>query len=418
MLKFTSPTPTNSEIAKSVNKTEGSIRAHKKQHPEEIENINLKYKNSNYPFIKVEEYINFNNLELYEDDNLKDIEKESNKLTKLILNKNIPGTIYKDGNNVSFTYIPPISKEIETIKNIFNENNIKKPISISIGNHKGGANKTTNTTNIAASLAYFGYKVLIVDFDPQGNASGSFGIYENDYEYTIIDLITMSSQPDIKDIIKKSVININLENKFSNDILGKLDILPNNASMSEKVEDLPTMARNLGTIENTLDRVLNYIKDDYDFILIDLPPRTDVILRTAMIASDYFIISLNAQPFARLGMPNILNPIRKYENIYKQEKGKDFVILGGIVGFYEKGVTIQDINYEQMKEDIIECTKETSSLFNTTIPKSTIIQESQQGEGAVLFTSPTNKIVRNFFDLTLEILERIIINKMTIEEGK
>ena len=418
MLKFTSPTPTNSEIAKSVNKTEGSIRAHKKQHPEEIENINLKYKNSNYPFIKVEEYINFNNLELYEDDNLKDIEKESNKLTELILNKNIPGTIYKDGNNVSFTYIPPISKEIETIKNIFNENNIKKPISISIGNHKGGANKTTNTTNIAASLAYFGYKVLIVDFDPQGNASGSFGIYENDYEYTIIDLITMSSQPDIKDIIKKSVININLENKFSNDILGKLDILPNNASMSEKVEDLPTMARNLGTIENTLDRVLNYIKDDYDFILIDLPPRTDVILRTAMIASDYFIISLNAQPFARLGMPNILNPIRKYENIYKQEKGKDFVILGGIVGFYEKGVTIQDINYEQMKEDIIECTKETSSLFNTTIPKSTIIQESQQGEGAVLFTSPTNKIVRNFFDLTLEILERIIINKMTIGEGK
>ena len=418
MLKFTSPTPTNSEIAKSVNKTEGSIRAHKKQHPEEIENINLKYKNSNYPFIKVEEYINFNNLELYEDDNLKDIEKESNKLAKLILNKNIPGTIYKDGNNVSFTYIPPISKEIETIKNIFNENNIKKPISISIGNHKGGANKTTNTTNIAASLAYFGYKVLIVDFDPQGNASGSFGIYENDYEYTIIDLITMSSQPDIKDIIKKSVININLENKFSNDILGKLDILPNNASMSEKVEDLPTMARNLGTIENTLDRVLNYIKDDYDFILIDLPPRTDVILRTAMIASDYFIISLNAQPFARLGMPNILNPIRKYENIYKQEKGKDFVILGGIVGFYEEGVTIQDINYEQMKEDIIECTKETSSLFNTTIPKSTIIQESQQGEGAVLFTSPTNKIVRNFFDLTLEILERIIINKMTIEEGK
>ena len=418
MLKFTSPTPTNSEIAKSVNKTEGSIRAHKKQHPEEIENINLKYKNSNYPFIKVEEYINFNNLELYEDDNLKDIEKESNKLTELILNKNIPGTIYKHGNNVSFTYIPPISKEIETIKNIFNENNIKKPISISIGNHKGGANKTTNTTNIAASLAYFGYKVLIVDFDPQGNASGSFGIYENDYEYTIIDLITMSSQPDIKDIIKKSVININLENKFSNDILGKLDILPNNASMSEKVEDLPTMARNLGTIENTLDRVLNYIKDDYDFILIDLPPRTDVILRTAMIASDYFIISLNAQPFARLGMPNILNPIRKYENIYKQEKGKDFVILGGIVGFYEKGVTIQDINYEQMKEDIIECTKETSSLFNTTIPKSTIIQESQQGEGAVLFTSPTNKIVRNFFDLTLEILERIIINKMTIEEGK
>ena len=182
--------------------------------------------------------------------------------------------------------------------------------------------------------------------------------------------------------------------------------------MSEKVEDLPTMARTLGTIENTLDRVLSHIKKDYDFIIIDLPPRTDVILRAAMIASDYFIISLNAQPFARLGMPNILNPIKKYEQVYKQEKGRDFKILGGIVGSYEKGITIQDINYEQMKNDILDCTNETSSLFNTTIPKSTIVQESQQGDGAVLLTMPCNKIVRNFFDLALEILERILIEQM------
>jgi cellulose biosynthesis protein BcsQ len=223
----------------------------------------------------------------------------------------------------------------------------------------------------------------------------------------------MSSDNDIEEKVKKSIIHIDISNKFENGILGKLDLIANHATMSEKVEDLPIMTRNLGTIENTLDRVLSHVKSDYDFILIDLPPRTDVILRTAMMASDYFIISLNPQPFAKMGMPNILNPIKKYEHIYKQEKGKNFKILGGIVGFYEKGITVQDIIYEQMKNDILECTKDTSSLFNATIPKSTIIQESQQGDGAILFSQPSSKIVRNYFDLTLEILERVLINEMS-----
>ena len=418
MLKFTSPAPTNSEIGKSKNKTEGAIRAFKKQNPENVESINLVYKEDNYPFIKAEEFIKIKNSNEILDNTFtnEDFEKELNKIIDDIQKHKIPGTIYTDGNNSKHAYITPINDEILGVKSMIRDENINLPIVISIGNHKGGANKTTNTTNIAASLAYFGFKTLIVDFDPQGNASGSFGFYENDYENTIIDLIAMSTDEDIGEKIRNSILNINLDGKFENEITGRLDIIPNNATMSEKVEDLPTMSRTLGTIENTLSRVLSYIKNDYDFILIDLPPRTDVILRTAMIASDYFVISLNAQPFAKMGMPNILNPMKKYEHVYKQEKSKDFVILGGVVGCYEKGINIQDINYEQMKHDILECTNDKSSLFETVIAKSTIIQESQQGDGAVLFTAPCNKIVRNFFDLTLEIIERVIVNQMSTKE--
>lgn len=412
MLKFSSPSPTNAELGKSMGKTEGAIRAYKKQKPEEIESLNLTYKIENYPFVKVEEFVNAKNQEKTKEEK----EQIAKDLIEKIIKKELAGTAYTDGNNQTSYYIPPIIEEVEEIKNLFKENSVKFPITLSIGNHKGGANKTTNTTNIASSLAYFGFKVLIVDFDPQGNASGSFGIYENDYKNTIIDLIARSNE-NIENEVKESIINIDLSGKFKDSIMGKIDIIANNAAMSEKVEDLPTMSRYLGTVENTLERVLGYIKSDYDFILIDLPPRTDLILRIAMMSSDYFVISLNAQPFAKMGMPNILNPIRKFENIYKQERNKEFNILGGVVGCYEKGVTIQDVNYQQMKDDIVTCTNEASSLFATTIPKSTVVQTSQQGDGAVLFTNPTNKVVRNFFDLTLEILERIIINEIKVEDN-
>ena len=66
-----------------------------------------------------------------------------------------------------------------------------------------------------------------------------------------------------------------------------------------------------------------------------------------------------------------------------------------------------------MKKDIIECTKDTSSLFDTIIPKSTQIQEAQQGSGAILFYQPSHKATRCFFDLTIEILERILVDKMS-----
>ncbi|PHR71099.1 MAG: hypothetical protein COA66_10280 [Arcobacter sp.] len=409
MVKFENKKPTNVEIGKRIDKKESTIRAFKKNHPEKIEQLELEHKEATYPFLNIKEYLQAINLD--EPLSEKDLLNEIITLSQRIEKKELPGTIYIDGNKFKHIFIPAIIDRLEGIKDFMNDIKIQLPITISIGNHKGGAIKTTNTTNIAASLAYFGYKVLIVDFDPQGNASGSFGIYEGDYKYTIVDLLTMSADKDIEHKVKESVININMDNTFENGITGKLDILANNATMSEQVEDLPSMTRHIGTIENTLDRVLSYIKNDYDFILIDLPPRTDVILRTSMIASDYFLVSLNTQPFAKMGMPNILNPINKYKHVYKQEKNKDFIILGGIVACHESGVSIQDANYNQMKEDILTCTDNKTSLFDTYIPKASVIPESQQGDGAVIFNSPTSKITRKYFDLTLEILERLAIEK-------
>jgi len=131
---------------------------------------------------------------------------------------------------------------------------------------------------------------------------------------------------------------------------------------------------------------------------------------------DYFMLSLKAEPFARTGMPKIIRNIKKYENAYKRLRGKEIAIIGGIVSQYEKSINLQETNYELIKEDLDECTNGTTSLFDTIIPKATVVQEAVQGDGAVLFHSPSDEIVKNFFDLSIEILERILISKMS-EEG-
>lgn len=403
MLKFTSTTPSNGELGKIIERTEGIIRGIKKKDAERYNKLVLDYKMKYNPFVKLDEY------ESYLRNNNEYDEEEFKKFKKVIKSNKIPHTIYIDGRGNKNKYIPTIIEPYMQLKDILNDLS-PYPITFAIGNHKGGATKTTTTTNIASALAYLGFKVLIVDFDHQGNTSGSFGLYADNYEHTIIDLIEQCNEKNIEELVRKAIINIELSDKFQDGIMGKLDVIPNNATMSEKVEDLPTMSRKLGTIENTLETVLSYVKNDYDFIFIDLPPRTDIILRAAMMASDYFILSLNPQPFAKMGVPYILNPIEKFRNVYKKEKGKDYKILGGIVGFYEKGITVQDINYEQIKNDIIDCTNGETSLFETYIPKNTYIQESQQGDGALLFNNPTEKTVKNIFDISIELLERVTIN--------
>lgn len=421
MLKFSSSMPSKIEIARSMGKTEGAIRALFKQlNDEEIEKHHLEYKKEKYPFLKIEEYLKIKNMDNtnYSPDEL---QEDVNNLTKKISSKNFTGSFYTDGNGISNVFIPTMASEIQDIKELFEENQIKMPITISIGNHKGGVGKTTNLTNIATSMAYFGFKVLIVDFDPQGNASASFGIFTNEggnyKKETIIDLINANLDDNIEKKVREAIINIDLSDKFENGILGKVDLISNNAEKSELVERLPMMSGNLGTIENTLNRILSYIKDDYDFILIDLPPRADFILRTAIMASDYFIISLIPKEFAKIGMQHILNPIKKYEQIYKIEKKKDFKILGAIVGDYKKGITAQDTIYNQIQKDIEAGTKGECSIFNTFIPNNKIIDEvNTLGSGGVIFYEPCNQVTRSYMNLTLEVLERILINEVSQKE--
>ena len=203
-------------------------------------------------------------------------------------------------------------------------------IVISIGNHKGGVLKTTNTQNISATLAFYGYKVLLIDADPQGNATKGFGIFQNQYDLVENNTIQLmlNIKEDLSDVefeqnIRDSIVNIQRP-----EIIGRLDILPNDPKMIDKIRYLDDLANT----EDSLEYILSFIKDEYDFIIIDTPPRTDTILRTCLMASDYFIISLKPEPYSSIGVPDVFAPIKAISRSYRMRKNKDLFVLGGIVG--------------------------------------------------------------------------------------
>ncbi|RXJ98666.1 hypothetical protein CRV02_13015 [Arcobacter sp. CECT 8989] len=404
-LRFENRKPTNAELAKHKGyKNESSFRAFANANPEEAEATILEYKGENYPFLLIEDYAKFH----YPDENLETVVKE---LEEKILNNEIPGTIYTDGNNNRNIYLPAIYPYIEEI--LKELDNLRKTKVICIGNYKGGVGKTTNLCNIAGILAYLGKKVLLIDNDVQGNCTTSFGYIREDFENTLVELITKVNDTDIEEVLRQSIINIDTEDYFENGIRGKIDLIPNSPVVMELAEDLPTYSRNLGTMENTLKKLISHVKDDYDYILIDLPPAVNLFLRMSIMASDYFVFSLTPETFSRDGIPSIIRPVIKQAKIYKEEVGKEYKVLGAINSMYESRSNQHLTNTENSNEKLIDLLGEDYTLFDTFIPKNKIFDRAQlAANSAAVFEAPTDKGTRSFFDLTKDIVMRMYLEEL------
>ncbi len=406
MLKFSQKTPSNTALANSSGVSEGTIRNYKSDYQKNIskekyEDVLNNYKNQNFPFLQIEDYIA-----------IKKPMYDLQSLREKIASGMIPHTHYIDGNNNEFYYIPSILDDFNDIDNELQEVCSKTKI-ICLGNFKGGVSKTTNSCNIAATLAYMGKKVLLIDGDVQGNATMAFGYSKgDDFNYTVVDLIIRLNEPTFTEDLKDTIITVNTGKYFKNGIKGSLDILPNSVASLYDSEDLPQYSRELGTMENTLKRVIAPIKDNYDYIIIDMPPRADLNLRMSIMASDYLIFSLTPEVFSEKGIPSLILPVKKQQSIYKQENNKDFVVLGGINSRVKSNINLHSITAENSNAQLETLIGEDSNLFNTQISELSVISESQNGNGAALFYQPTDKAVKLYFELTMEILERIYMVEM------
>lgn len=376
--------PTNSELGSFIGKSEASIRILKNTNIDDYNDLLKKYKLSTMGFVSIDLVTN-NSI-------------EKSEIEEKIKTGELPGII--DSNNNYYIY--PEYDKVSTLKEILKNT---KQTKLCFGNFKGGVGKTTDTLNIAASFSALGFKVLVIDADPQGNASSAIGIYNGIYKYTIIDLIKRYTDENIEELINQSIIETKTSFGF--------DIIPNNADSAIDTENLHNLSRTHGTVENLLSKIINKIEKDYDFILIDLPPRIDILLRMSIMASDEFILCFTPHPFAKLGMSKLLKPIYDYSNIYYEEKNKKYNILGGIINDYTKGINLQDAIADEMTKNLEEFSENTTKMFDTKIPRNKIIPESQQGQGAVINVSPTDKIARLFLDLSVEILEKLVISKMS-----
>lgn len=169
----------------------------------------------------------------------------------------------------------------------------KHAIIVSMTNQKGGVGKTTTTINLGAALAETGRKVLLVDFDPQGSLSVGLGVNPHTLERSIYNLL-LSKQYSPADVIVETVVE-------------GLDLLPSNIDLSAaELQLVSEVAR-----EQTLKRVLDQVKDSYDYILIDCAPSLGLLTVNALTASDQVLIPLECEFFALRGVALLTDTIEK-----------------------------------------------------------------------------------------------------------
>ncbi|RUM56435.1 MAG: ParA family protein [Nautilia sp.] len=178
---------------------------------------------------------------------------------------------------------------------------------ITIVNQKGGVGKTTTAVNLASSLAFLDKKVLLVDFDPQYNATTALGFFRDDYEYHIFHVLT-----NLKDI-SSVILKTNVKN---------LDFIPSNIELIAIERDLDK--------DFNLDKIFKVIKDEYDYIIIDSPPTLGNITMISLSISDSIIIPVQCGFFALEGLSQLLNTIK----LLKRTKNPKLEIKGILPTMY------------------------------------------------------------------------------------
>lgn len=249
---------------------------------------------------------------------------------------------------------------------------------IAIANQKGGVGKTTTTINLAAALAELNKKVLIIDLDPQANATIGIGISRELVNITTYELL-------ITDIKASEVIYNNLDSK--------LHIMP--ASIK-----LDSLAENIKEIENKELQLFNKIKEiekDYDYILLDCPPSLGLIIDNALFASDSIIIPVECEYFAYDALTQMVNKINEVQK-RKKEYNLNLVIEGVLL------TKLDNRNIFGYK--IIDKVKELfpSLTYKTIISRSSHIQEAPMYGKTVLDFAYNSRGSKQYKELALEFL--------------
>lgn len=230
---------------------------------------------------------------------------------------------------------------------------------IAFSNQKGGVGKTTTAINLAAYVAQAGKKVLLVDFDPQGNASSGYGIEKNQLPQSCYSML-------MGDCIAKQVVYPTM--------IENLSIIPCNIDLAAAEVDLVTIPAR----ESALKRAIMPIKDDFDYIFIDCPPSLGLLTLNALVASDSVIIPIQCEFFALEGLSQLMNTIK----IVKQRLNAHISINGVILTMYDARTTMS----KQVTEELYKYFGE--KIYTVPVPRNIKLVESPSFGVPVVLHAP------------------------------
>jgi len=258
---------------------------------------------------------------------------------------------------------------------------------IAIANQKGGVGKTTTAMNLAAGLGVLEKKILLIDADPQANATSGVG-----------------EDPR------------NIRNGIYECLIGKVD--PNNIIIKTKTPNLLLLPAHIDLVgaelelvdikdrEYLMKKMINKLKDDYDYIFIDCAPSLGLITLNSLTACDSIIIPIQCEYFALEGLGKLLNTIK----IVQQRLNKNLVIEGLLLTMYDTRLRLSNQVVEEVKTHFQDM------VFKTIIHRNVRLGESPSFGETIIIHDATSKGAINYLNLASEILKRDEANKSEIQE--
>lgn len=258
---------------------------------------------------------------------------------------------------------------------------------IALANQKGGVGKTTTAINLAASLAVLEYKVLIVDADPQANATSGVGFDVKNVKTSIYECIVDELDP------RKIILNTEIQG---------LDLIPSHIDLvGAEIEML-----NLPNREKVLRYVIEKIRNDYDFILIDCSPSLGLITVNALTAADSVIIPVQCEYFALEGLGKLLNTIK----IIQTKLHPELEIEGFLLTMFDSRLNLSNQVQEEVKKHFQEM------VFETVIQRNIKLSEAPSyGQPAILYDA-TSKGASSYMNLARELLQNNGMTKLKNSE--
>lgn len=256
---------------------------------------------------------------------------------------------------------------------------------VAIANQKGGVGKTTTSVNLSSILAKKGRKVLIVDTDPQGNATSGLGI-EKELDYSVYDVIVNEIDMD------KTIKETNIKN---------LKICPSNINLAGAEVELVSMISR----EQRLKEKLDLVKDQYDYIIIDCPPSLGLITLNTFTAADSVLIPIQCEFYALEGLGQLMNTI----NLVKKRLNKNLEIEGALLTMYDMRTNLSNQVVKEVSKYF------GNNVYKTVIPRNVKLSEAPSYGMSIIEYDSRSKGAKAYDKLAKEFIKK---NEATVSKPK